>query len=194
MAPGQKTFKYSWCFNVTVIGIYVCFFFFPAIGVWCHDSQRRSLRGHLHTVHEDHDHRQTAGECGALDNIPGCFHTGTETVWPPEIPADWKRLKKKNKSTPPTVSVIREVPPGGCVTSTCAWLWFSSTLRVGIGFKDEWESAFSISLQAAGKGSWSSPTWPWLVFLFVFLRVCLGSWLALKFHQVALIFFILFFF
>lgn len=111
-----------------------------------------------------------------------------DTSWLDEVS---KQNKKKNP-TPPTVSVIREVPPGGCVAYTCAWLWFSCTLRVGDGFKDEWESVFSISLQAASKGSWSSPTWPWLVFLFVFVRVCLGSRLALTFHQVALI--ILFFF
>lgn len=172
----------------------MCSFFPPAIGVWCHDSQRRSLRGHLHTVHEDRDHRQTAGEYRALDDDPGCFHARAETVGPPDIPADWKVSKqnKKKNPTPPTVSVITEVPPGGCVAYTCAWLWFSCTLRVGVGFKDEWESVFSISLQAASKGSWSSPTWPWLVFLFVFVRVCLGSRLALTFHQVALI--ILFYF
>lgn len=48
------------------------FLFPPAIGVWCHDPQRRGFRGHLHSIHEDHDHHQTAGQRRALDSLhPG---------------------------------------------------------------------------------------------------------------------------
>ena len=44
----------------------------PAVGVWCHDPQRRGFRGHLHTVHEDHDHHQTTSQCRALDRLHPC--------------------------------------------------------------------------------------------------------------------------
>lgn len=42
----------------------------PAIGVRCHDPQRRGFRDHLHAVHEDHDHPQAPAHRRAVDSLP----------------------------------------------------------------------------------------------------------------------------
>lgn len=98
-------FTYNRCFiDILLTRIRLCFL---AVGVWCHDSQRRSLRGHLHAVHEDHDHRQTTGEYRALDDIPGSFHSWTETVGRRQRTG--RGLKRE---TPPVKSRVKAVSDG----------------------------------------------------------------------------------
>lgn len=150
--------------------MFVCF---PAIGVWCHDSQRRSLRGHLHTVHEDHDHRQTAGEYGSLNNIPKMpprRDGDGGASWDTSLTGWGFQKKKKNKTAPPQSQWL-EISHLEGVSHTRTRSCTSAALSVRVsGSKTSENQCFSISLQAAGKGSWSSPTWPWLVF---FVCVCM---------------------